>query len=259
MALRESAQRSIGRRPREAHSRHEPMRKKDPVLVRSEFAKDLRWLASHHERVREIIDEQALPGRLADMGQLAASTFLTAFAEFEGFVSNLFLAYLNRDFSAYQGWREAAVQQSVRSRFDDWTADRTEVRRESNPTVREVRDLLDPSGRNLTFKTAGQMLARADDWLVSKHKARIHSLDQHDLRLIDTAKAIRNYFAHGSDSAYSEMNDALSTVDQGPPNRGLGRRTSKVTDVGKFLKKVSEGETVCSRFLDRMVAISKKM
>ena len=71
------------------------MRKSDPTLVRQEFADMMNSLVSHFDRLAT-----ALVGsqhEMADLSLLAENIFLSAYVSFEGFVSNLFLAYANRD------------------------------------------------------------------------------------------------------------------------------------------------------------------
>lgn len=238
------------------------MRKKDPQTVRSEFKQELGWLSDHYDRMQSYVEAGDSKHRLGDRGQLACSTFIAAFTEFEGFLSNLFLAYLNKNFSVYRTWLEGRFDASVKEKFGDGVLSRATLRLPEHVNVPGVREIVDADGWNLTFKNADAMIDRAGKWLATAHANRVRSLDAHDKRLFDTAIAIRNYIAHGSDNAHAVMNKKLATVDGGGPNAGLGRADRQVNDAGKFLKKQvwsCGGDRMCSLYLARLEAISQKL
>jgi hypothetical protein len=240
------------------------MRKKDPRSVRSEFKQELARLSDHYDRMQAYVEAGDPKHRLHDRGQLACSTFIAAFTEFEGFVSNLFLAYLNKDFSIYRSWLQSRFDASVKRKFGDGVLSRATLKLPQHLNLPGVREVVDSEGWNLTFKNADAMIDRAKDWLATAHADRVSSLDAHDKRLFDTAIAIRNYIAHGSDNAHTLMNEKLGTVDGGGPNAGLGlgRGGRKVNDAGKFLKKQGRslgGDRMCSLYLARLETISQKL
>ncbi len=238
------------------------MRKRDPRTVRFEFKQELDWLLDHYDRMQTHVEAGDPKHRLHDRGQLACSTFIAAFTEFEGFLSNLFLAYLNKDFSVYRTWLKTRFDTSVKGKFGVGVLSRAALKIPEHVSLSGVRDIVDSDGWNLTFKNADAMIDRAKEWLATPHANRVSSLDAHDKRLFDTAIAIRNYIAHGSDNAHVVMNKKLATVDGGGPNAGLGRGSRQINDAGKFLKKQvwsRGGDRMCSFYLERLEAISQKL
>ena len=111
----------------------------------------------------------------------------------------------------------------------------------------------------MTFGSAAGMRQRATDWLAPAYRTRIHALSPNDERLIDTAREIRNYISHRSDSAHAAMNAALSTVDQGPPNSELGRGLNQVQAVGAFLKAETATERRVILYIRRILTIAAIM
>ena len=102
------------------------------------------------------------------------------------------------------------------------------------------------------------MIEAAKSWLAPKHYSGLVSLSPADHLLIDTARAIRNYIAHESGNAYSEMNHKLKDVDCGVPNDGLGRGKNFIQDIGSFLKAYSGAERRVTRYLNRLDEIFSK-
>jgi hypothetical protein len=163
---------------------------------------------------------------------------LTLFVVFERFLSDLFLAYLNRNFSTYQNELAARVRQSVQDKFGNGVAPLISVRLKQHVSVAELEGIVDPDGFNLTFTSARKLKEVAGQWLVSTDATRIRSITAHEARLIDTSRAIRNFIAHQSPRAKVQMNMLLSTVESGAHNRHLGRGSYDVHAVGSYLKAV---------------------
>lgn len=210
------------------------MRKSDPAIVRAEFDSEMTRLSDHFQRVLDAITGSA--HQMADASRLAESVFVSAYVSFEGFVSNLFIAYLNRDPTAFQHSVDTRMLQSLQQKFGPWHSARTSFATLSHVNVDAIRDILDPDQKNLTFGSTAKMKERAAEILVPEYRDRIQALTDHDARVLDTARATRNYISHRSDSAYRDMNARLSTVDAGPPNSELGRGAHAVLAVGSFLK-----------------------
>jgi hypothetical protein len=233
------------------------MRKSNPDNVRTDFATELTALIAYFERVR-----QAVSGSVhekADSSRLAESVFVSAYVAFEGFTSNLFIAYLNRDPTLFQQSFDTRIRTSVTEKFSPWHSARVNFSNIRHINVDALREIIDPSQKNMTFRSAAFMKQRAADWLAAPYRNRLHGLTAHDDRLIDTAREIRNYISHRSDSSHQEMNLHLNTIDQGPPNTDLGRGANLVQAVGSFLK----SETATGRrvilYIQRILTISAAM
>jgi hypothetical protein len=123
----------------------------------------------------------------------------------------------------------------------------------------ELEIIVDPDSRNLTFTNAQTMVTKAQQWLAPAHSARISSLDDHDRRLYDTAKAIRDFVAHQSDASKALMNQRLASIELAGTNRGLGRGGNLVHNVGAFLKSSAPIEPRVVLYIRRLNDLATKM
>jgi len=233
------------------------MRKIDPAGVRTDFHDEIVELIDHFRRVASALSGS--PNELGDLSRLAETTFLSAFVSFERFLSDLFFAYINRDFLAYQGDLSERIQTSVGNKFGAWAKARVAFNSKKHVNVPELEGILDPDGFNLTFSNAQDIRAKATRWLAAPHRARVHSLSNHDDRLIDTARAIRNFVAHRSKSSKDIMNQKLASVQSAAHNQNLGRGEQHVHNVGAFLKAVFGGQRRAELYALRLQSISAQM
>ena len=218
------------------------MRKIDPADVRGGFSNEASELLAYFERIRPNLAGD--PHEKADTSQLASMVFLDLYVGFERFLSDLFLAYLNRDFSLYQQDLDGRIQQSVESRFSPWAAERISFDPVDHVKVDELESIIDSDGWNLTFKNADAIVKKATDWLVPAYATRITSLTSADMRLIDTARAVRDFIAHQSKGAKRRMNEKLESISHGGGNKGLSRGTQNINVVGETLRRRSMASAV---------------
>lgn len=230
------------------------MRKVDPAAVRQAFAEDADAIMAFMNRTRRAIEGESR--HKADISHLAAMVFLNLYVAFERFLSDLFLAYLNRDFSQYQDTLGTRLHQSVEAKHGPWVRSRTRFDRLAHVKVDDLETIVDPDGWNLTFKSAHDIKQKATDWLAPAHRARVHSMTAHDERLIDTARAIRDFIAHQSRGSKARMNEQLRTVAQGGHSRCLDRGGNEVHDVGSYLKAVFDGRRRITIYADRLKEIA---
>jgi hypothetical protein len=228
------------------------MRKVDPADVRDDFNAEGSALIDYFGR----LSGGAAQG---DLSRLAETTFLSVFVAFERFLSDLFLAYLNRHFASFRNDLEARVCQSVSDRYGTWAGTQVSLNTVQHVRLADLEHIVDPDGRNLTFSSAQDIKTKAQQWLLTAHSARIATLTAHDDRLIDTARAIRNFIAHQSKSAKAEMNQHLATVAQGGNNRNLGRGGNEVHAIGSFMKAEFNGQRRVVGYATRLRDISARM
>lgn len=232
------------------------MRKVDPEDVRNAFIREIEELVTYFDRVSHRLD--GTPHEKRDVSELAKTVFLAACVAFERFLSDLFLAYMNRDFSAYQRHLCGRIETITGKRYGEWAKRRVKFDEAKHVSVSELEEIVDGSGRNLTFYNAGQLKRSARNWLAAPHR-RLLQLTGDDERLFDTAKAIRNFLAHQSRASKDHMDHQLAIVDDGGPNVGLGRGVKKVNEVGAFLKAQHEGKRRVVRYLKRLSDLARKM
>jgi hypothetical protein len=233
------------------------VRKSNPDYLLTQFQNELTGLIDYFDRVSESI--AGTQHEMADLSRLAENTFVSAYVGFEGFISNLFVAYLNRDPTVFQQFNDNSMRQRVQAKFGQWNANRIAFATIPHLNVDQLRDILDPNQRNITFSSVAAMKQRAQEILAPEYANRIGNLTAHDDRVIDTSRAIRNYISHRSDNAYQQMNAALSTVDQGPPNTALGRGVNLIQAVGAFLKSETANERRVIVYVRRLHDISGTM
>jgi hypothetical protein len=197
---------------------------------------------------------------MRDLSLLSEMIFHSLYVEFECFVSDLVLAYINRDPSAYQSDLFARVKDSVLLKFGDWTASRLALKAERNIKIDEIEQLIDPREFNITFKNVNDLKSKANRWICPVYSAGIAGISTVDTRLIDTTHSIRDFIAHQSVHSKASMNNMLRTVDGGSscPNAGLGS-TQNIHNVGSFLKALVGNQRRVLRYADRLLSIAANL
>ena len=233
------------------------MRKVDPNDVRNAFVSDATDLNDYFGRLRRGLAGSSHEKR--DVSRLASTTFLSLYVRFENYLSDLFLAYLNRDFSTYQDWVKNRVDQSTAEKFGSWAGGRTAFSPVTHVAVAELESIVDPTGWSLTFGSASKIGDRATEWLAAGHRARVHSLTASDQDLIDTARSVRDFIAHRSPGSKKRMNVQLQVVNQHGGNPHLARGPNAIHDEGAYLKAVTGGHRRLTTYSSRLQDIALKM
>lgn len=231
------------------------MRKVKPDDVKSSF----RALVTEKKSffVRQETSLKGTVHEMKDLSQLSEMTFHSLYVEFECFISDLVLAYINRDPSAYQRDLFARSKESVRTKFGDWTASRLIPKTEKNIKIDEIEKLIDPSNFNVTFKDVDDLKSKANRWICPNYSVGFAGISAADTRLIDTTHSIRDFIAHQSVHSKNNMNNLLRTVDGGNncPNTGLGT-TQNIHNVGSFLKALVGNQRRVLCCADRLLIIA---
>jgi hypothetical protein len=230
------------------------MRKIDPAGVRADFERESGEIIGYFDRTSNAII--GTPNARGDTSHLAAHSFLALFVAFERFLSDLFLAYLNRDFSVYQASLVSRLDTSIKDKFGVGVRSLITVNPKKHVRVDELEEIVDPTGWNLTFPTVHKLKSCADQWLAPEHAARVRSITASEGRLIETARAIRDFAAHQSVGSKRKMNQLLATVEAGAHNRHLGRAGNQVHSIGSYLKASAAGRRRLHLYSDGLLAIS---
>ena len=233
------------------------MRKVRPGDVIDDFQSQLADLDSYFQRVVGVLT--GTHNEKSDVSTLAEQTMVTLATALEGFLSDLFLAYLNSNSTKFQESYENSVRQSIQSKYGIWHADRLTYSTVRHIKLSDLQLLIDPTGWNVTFKEAQMLKTRAAEWLIQVHRNRVNSLSIDDDRVIDTVKVIRDFIAHRSRGAKDRMNTGLEAIDQGPPNQNLGRGDNEIQHVGPFLKAVFGTRRRLQLYGDRLREIANKL
>lgn len=230
------------------------MRKVDPADVRADFDSTASAIIAHFDRLADALTNT--PNKEGDISQLATQSFLSLFVAFERFLSDLILAYLNRDYSVYQAYLVNRVNSSVGEKFGDRVKSLITIQTRKHIPVADIEGIVDPNGWNLTFVTMEKLKSSAKAWLAPEHAENIGSISLHEARLIDTSRAIRDFIAHQSSGSKLRMNECLSTIEMGGHNRHLGRGANEVHSVGSYLKAVLAGQRRLHRYATGLLAVS---
>ena len=231
------------------------MRKVKPADVKSSFNTLVTEKKSYF--LRQVSSIKGTEHEMKDLSLLSEMMIHSLYVEFECFVSDLVLAYINRDPSAYQHDLFTRAKESVRSKFDDWTTNRLIPKTEKHIKIDEIEQLIDPKNFNVTFKDVATLKSNANRWICPAHLAGIAAISAADARLIDTTHSIRDFIAHRSVHSKTNMNSMLRSVDAGNncPNTGLGS-TQAIHNIGSFLKASVGNQRRVVRYADRLLSIA---
>ncbi len=171
--------------------------------------------------------------------------FVATAALLEGFISDLFVAYINRTSDTF---RKHLLKQITFSSSDDFAKRALQHVGNEMPhlNVDQIRHILDPRGYNLTFDTTAEMKTHAGLWLSPADAVRFTGCSKQQCAFIDSVKAVRNFLAHRSQSADDKMQEALNAADL-PTDQKRGAK--KVLDVGAHLRAISHGQSRFRRSL----------
>ena len=202
------------------------MRTATPVNIRTDFLSGITDVESALAKVASV----DMP--ISSKNLIAEYSFLSASVLLEGYVSDLFVAYINKKSGPFV----SSLTSQMRIEADDDLAKRAKplatVDIASHLTLEKIRNILDPKGWNVTFSTSADMKAKAGIWLDLPYKTYFTGISANHCALLEATKAIRNYLAHRSSKSRQSMQDALQNGDL---TACFMRGTKKVIKVGSFL------------------------
>lgn len=229
------------------------MRKINPGDVRADFASGLADLATFYATAWVAITGDR------DRTYLAESTILSAAVLWESYVSDLFLAYINRDSSRFAQHLRNALETSLSDKPQRIYQTYGSLNIPDHLTKETIIGLLDPRGSNVTFRNAQELIDGAERYLTAQNRAGIVGLSAQDQGTIDALVAVRNHIAHRSRQSYVSMNSALSAGTL--HGTGLRRGPNDVRLIGPWLKARPDPRqgTRIEIFLARLNAIAASL
>lgn len=231
------------------------MRKINPQDVRQDFNQSL-------------VEQLDFFGRLSAFGlasgdrkRLAEQVFFVSASLWEGFISDLFVGYVNVDSSTLTAKISNDIAQSTRAKFGTFAASKTAVSFPQHIRAADAAALLDKDGYNVTFPSARKMVAEAGTVLMPAHRVGFVGLSPGDLDAIDAWKETRNCIAHRSESSFERMNAALAKSDLATAYPQLARGVHAIEDVGSFLDATPVGSTQkrLVQFINTMTTIASRL
>lgn len=155
---------------------------------------------------------------------------------FEGYVNDLIFAYANRNCSKVMQHLENSIRACLQgtpkaeaafNKFGDF-------RHRDHLTKSELKEILDPEGRNTSFPDFATIEDRAQQWLTAAHAQRFANLNAQQRAVINAAIAVRNNLAHRSKSSLDRLNAAFDAGALFPT--GLKRNVNLIRQAGHYLK-----------------------
>ena len=229
------------------------MRKINPADVRADFASGLADITTFYATAHAAIT------RDRDRTFLVESTFLSAAVLWEGFVSDLFLAYINRDATQFAQHLQNALTEALTDKPQRIFQNYASVNIPQHLTKEAIVSLIDPRGSNITFRNYDDLATGANRFLVVGHRAGITGLPAADQRTIDAVIAVRNQIAHRSRQSRTSMNNALNAGAL--HNSGLRRGPNEISQIGPWLKARPQPQQPqrIELFLSRLGAIAGRL
>lgn len=227
------------------------MRKTDPDDVRNDFAAGLADVVSFYETAFAAITGDK------DRTLLVEHTFLAAAVLWEGYVSDLLVAYINRDTTRFRQHLKDALEAGMSTKQKTIYTNYVSLSVPVHIKKGDIVELVDAGGNNITFSHFGELVEAANRWLVPASANRITGRTASQKASVNAWIAIRNHIAHRSERSGKAMNAALAKGEL--HGTGLGRvGPNAVKHVGSFLKSTPVGKQSprIKLYLDGMGAIA---
>jgi hypothetical protein len=247
-------------------------RRKDIDLLKGSFSEKIVGLQDYYIRVSALIDghRRAEPKNKATKQEyennrklLAETVFLSTYVEFEGFVTELIIGYINHNSNRFRQTIEGKIRQSVSARFGSWFNGITVFDNKPHLTTIEIAQIIDPDQRNIGFTDSKGLRQLVNDWLDDNQRVGFDSLNEIDLCIIDASKAIRNFISHKSTKSKDAMNEALQNLNRLDPDRNLGRNqtdnSKEVQTAGTYLKTIKPASVGSKEKLARVILYQRRL
>jgi hypothetical protein len=226
------------------------MRKINPANVKSDFSKQLNELLLFYKA--------GLPSFTpSGKSTFTEHTLLAAAVAWEGFINDLFIAYINVRPAKFSAHIKNALEQQIAGsekanliykKFTTLTIPR-HLKKD------EIEEIADHVGNNITFSNYDLLERRSGQWHVLADEGKFKALTPAQKATINAIISLRNHIAHRSDRSLAAMND---TTFKGVLNpTGLRRGARKFHLVGAWLKAIPAGKakTRIEIAIDELLAI----
>jgi hypothetical protein len=209
------------------------MRKINPADVKADFAAGVGDIWTYYAAANARLSSDKHKTILAE------TTFLAVCVLWEGFLSDLMIAYVNRDSTRFtQHLKDVSAdgRTTKQKTIFDLYGSMTIPAHISKPDIIKI---VDENGNNITFSHYGDLIDCAKRWLTDTNSAGIRGVSGQNKAVINAAICLRNHIAHRSDRSLKAMNDAL---EKGALHgTGLKRGVNSVRHVGSYLKAAAPG------------------
>lgn len=200
---------------------------------------DFHSLDDLSELDEKLVDKRQNKRALAkdsDQSTLAEHCLLTAAVAWEGFISDILIAYINVDASRFKTHLEASFDKHIKTQ-EKQNRIFTRFGKLQFPmhlSKADVQSLANSSGNNITFPNFSELEKKASIFLVQAHADKFTKLSKPQKSIIDAVIALRNHVAHRSERSLKAMNEALASGEL--HTTGIKRNSNKFHNVGAWLK-----------------------
>jgi hypothetical protein len=206
------------------------MRKISPQDIRDDFQKQLADLTSFYRAGTSALTSEK------DQSTLTEHSLLACAVAWEGFISDMFIGYINVDPTRFK--------QHLEDSFADHLQTQGKLKRvfeafgklqlPAHLSKAEILSLANSTGNNITFPNFADLEERSTRWLVKPHADRFKALSKSQKALVDAVIGLRNHVAHRSHRSGGAMNALL--VAGALHKTGIKRGKNNVINVGAWLK-----------------------
>lgn len=204
------------------------MRTMNPALVRASFNSQVTEALTFYQSTRRLLTSDA------DVTKFSALTMVSLATSWEGFVSDLFVAYINRDPTQFAAHLENALTEGLSDKQKEIQKRYAKFVRPGNVDRSTISTLIDPNGNNITFSNVVDLKDGSNRWLSAASRAGIEAITDQQGAIINLWIALRNHIAHDSERSRDALKAAVSKgVLHGT---GLHRATNAIHTPGVYLK-----------------------
>jgi hypothetical protein len=206
------------------------MRKICPQSIIDDFIEQLGDIKNLYAEGIDNLSRDGGKSRLAEYSLLAAAV------AWEGFISDIFIAYINSDSARFKQHLEDSFHEHLKKHDKANTVFLSYGKLEfpSHLSKADVQSLANSSGSNITFSSFALLEARAKIWLVKQHAYKFERLTLPQKAVVNAVIALRNHIAHRSKKSLDAMNEALAAGAL--YTTGIKRQDNKFHNVGAWLK-----------------------
>ena len=170
----------------------------------------------------------------SDVTRLSALTMISAATLWESFLSDLVVAYINRDPSQFTIHLKDALETELSNKQTQILNLYAPYNAPTSIDRATIISLLDDNGNNITFRNADALKNDTKRWIAATNMAGINSINSKQMAIINLWIALRNHIAHDSERSKTALQDAVSKGAL--HGTGLHRAKNAIHKPGVYLK-----------------------
>lgn len=180
-------------------------------LVGETFANAISKEMSYFSKVADILEStKTLTYVSSYVDKLSSQTLISVSTHWEIFVSDIFVAYINRNPENFILYMENELEKNLNQNWKD-VRDKFAPLKIPNPLRRQdILDIMNTQGGNMRFRTGKAIKEKASVLISDDYRLGIEKLTEDDLAIIDLLNALRNRVVHNSARSRSALKGIAS-------------------------------------------------